>query len=309
MDSSSSKATSPTSSLSSSSENSSKKFPSKAEFLKTYRRQAFSLPDSIMHYMAMNPSSAEVYQKLIQSCKYFFVKNSILVLRVMYYKRNGWKTFINGKWKDIVLSNNPSKLWITNSLTVFFVNDNAVASSIIPKFFQCNVKKLILWDQILSYDQFMVLAPAVEYLEFIRVTVKYGDGTIVPLEKLFEQLSKAAVIDYRSSGSEMITSKTSKEVLKIPHFVTLDRFYLYEIPEVFDIESFYVHMKKNKHTNISLHFCNTISEGYKTRLEAIIDEIIAAKNREYKIPRIRFNGLGEEKWRKLNNLYRSQKNY
>uniref|UniRef100_A0AC34FGB0 Uncharacterized protein n=1 Tax=Panagrolaimus sp. ES5 TaxID=591445 RepID=A0AC34FGB0_9BILA len=148
-----------------------------------------------MHYMAMNPSSAEVYQKLIQSCKYFFVKNLILVLRVMYYKSNGWETFINGEWKDIDLSNISSKLWITDRFFVYPNNDNHIASPIVPKIYQCNAKKLILYDQILSYDEFMVLAPAVEHLDFIRVTVKYGDGSIVPFEKLVEQLPKAKKIE------------------------------------------------------------------------------------------------------------------
>uniref|UniRef100_A0AC34FL91 Uncharacterized protein n=1 Tax=Panagrolaimus sp. ES5 TaxID=591445 RepID=A0AC34FL91_9BILA len=104
----------------------------------------------------------------------------------------------------------------------------------------------------------------------------------------------------------MITSKTFKELLKIPRFATLDRFDLYAIPEVFDNESFYVHLKKNKHTKILLHFCATISEEYKARLEAIIDEIIEAKNREYKIPYITFEELDEEKERKLYSLYHQE---
>uniref|UniRef100_A0AC34FIE2 Uncharacterized protein n=1 Tax=Panagrolaimus sp. ES5 TaxID=591445 RepID=A0AC34FIE2_9BILA len=307
MDSSDSDATSSTSSVSSSTENSSLIFPSKAEFLKTYRRQAFSLPDSIMHYMAMNPSSTEVYQKLVQSCKYFFVKNPILVVSGLRYRSNGWETFSNGEWKDIDLSNISSKLWITDRFFVYPNNDNNIASSIVPKIYQCNVKKVVLWDQILSYDEFMVLAPAVEHLDFLRVSVKYVDCTIVPLEKLVEQLSKAKQIDYFfSSDTEMITSKTFKELLKIPHFATLDFFYLYEIPEVFDIESFYVHLKKNMRTKIILHFCDTMSEEYKIRLEAIIDEIIEAKNREYKIPYITFEELDEEKERKLYDLYHQE---
>uniref|UniRef100_A0AC34FG67 Uncharacterized protein n=1 Tax=Panagrolaimus sp. ES5 TaxID=591445 RepID=A0AC34FG67_9BILA len=104
----------------------------------------------------------------------------------------------------------------------------------------------------------------------------------------------------------MITSKTSKELSKIPHFATLDRFCLYAIPEVFDIESYYVNMKKNKHTKIGFHFCDTISDQYKTRLEAIIDEIIAAKNHQYKTPRIYLNGLDQEKKRKLYSLFLKQ---
>uniref|UniRef100_A0AC34FJM4 DUF38 domain-containing protein n=1 Tax=Panagrolaimus sp. ES5 TaxID=591445 RepID=A0AC34FJM4_9BILA len=306
MDSSDSESTNSTSSVSTLTENSSLIFPSKAEFLKTYRRQSFSLPDSIMHYIAMNPSSAEAYEKLVQSCKYFFVKNSILVLSSLNCFSNGCETLINGEWKDIDLINNPNKLWITDRFNVKFNNDNTSASSIIPKFFHCNVKNLIVWEQIISYDEFMVLTANVERLEFIRATVKYDDGTIVPFEKLVDQLPEAIKIHFFPSGTEMITSKTFKELLKIPRFATLDRLNLYEIPEVFDIASYYVHMKKNKHTKFLLYFCETISDEYKIRIEAIVDEIIDATNHKYKTPLIYFNGLDEEKWRKLHALCRQQ---
>uniref|UniRef100_A0AC34F2C5 Uncharacterized protein n=1 Tax=Panagrolaimus sp. ES5 TaxID=591445 RepID=A0AC34F2C5_9BILA len=300
MDSSDSESTSSTSSALSLTVNSSLIFPSKAEFLKTYLRQAFSLPDSIMHYMAMNPPSAEVYQKLIQSCKYFFVKNSILVLP-SYYEINGWGTMVNGELKDIDLSNNPSKLWITDTFNLI-KSDNTIASSIISKIYQCNVKNLQLHCQIITYDEFLILAPAVEHLSFAGVVVKYDDGTIVLFEKLVEQLPKVKKICLFLAGSEMITSKTIKELLKIPHFTTLDSFSLYTIPEVFDIESYYVHIKKNKCTKICLQFCYGISEEYKTRLEAIVDEIIGANNREYKTPYITFGGLNFAKILKLNAL-------
>uniref|UniRef100_A0AC34G8Q8 Uncharacterized protein n=1 Tax=Panagrolaimus sp. ES5 TaxID=591445 RepID=A0AC34G8Q8_9BILA len=66
--------------------------------------------------------------------------------------------------------------------------------------------------------------------------------------------------------------------VKNSHFATLDHFNLDKIPEVFDIESY-----------------DTEYEGYKARLEAIIDEISEATNREYKIPYISFKGLDEGK--------------
>uniref|UniRef100_A0AC34G922 Uncharacterized protein n=1 Tax=Panagrolaimus sp. ES5 TaxID=591445 RepID=A0AC34G922_9BILA len=253
-----------------------------------------------MHYMAMNPPSAEVYQKLIQSCKYFFVKNSILVLSGLYYENSRWEALINGEWKNIDLSNNPNKLWITDTFYVYAKSDITVVSPIISKFFKCNAKELILWEQILSYNEFMIIAPALEHFSLNLVTVKYDDGTIVPFEKLVEQLPNAKEIDCLfSSDTEMITFKTSKELLKIPHFATLDLFHLSIIPEVFDIESFYVHIKKNKRTNIWLSYCDINSKEYKARLEEIIDEIIEANNHEYKTPLILFNWLDQKKNKKL----------
>ena len=41
--------------------------------------QRFSLPRPIICYVSKNPSSAYAYQKLIQSCKYFYLQNPITV--------------------------------------------------------------------------------------------------------------------------------------------------------------------------------------------------------------------------------------
>uniref|UniRef100_A0AC34FH10 Uncharacterized protein n=1 Tax=Panagrolaimus sp. ES5 TaxID=591445 RepID=A0AC34FH10_9BILA len=307
MDLTDSQATTLTSNRERKTEDSSMIVPSKkARFMATYRHQSFSLPDSIMHYMAMNPKNAEVYQKLVKSCKYFFVKNPILVLSDLRYDSNGWETLMNNGWKDIVTNNISSKLWITDTFDVSpdLENENDIASSIIPKIYQCNVKELSLWDQIISYDEFMVLASAVEDLNFDEGTVKYDDGTVVPLEKLVEKLLNVKQIESSlPSDPSALTFSTFKELLKIPHFVTLDEFRIWNMPETFDVETFYTYMKKNKHTKILLHFHHTVSEDYQTRLEAIVDEIIEVKNHEYKIPFICFDGLDQEKDEKLKTLY------
>uniref|UniRef100_A0AC34FGT1 Uncharacterized protein n=1 Tax=Panagrolaimus sp. ES5 TaxID=591445 RepID=A0AC34FGT1_9BILA len=306
MDLTDSQATTLTSNRERKTEDSSMIVPSKkARFMATYRRQSFSLPDSIMHYMAMNPKNAEVYQKLVKSYKYFFVNNPILVLSDLHYIFDGWKTKkINGDWKGIDIKNSSCKLWITDSVVVFSVNDNTVASSFISQIYQCSVKYLTLWYQITSYDEFSVLASAFENLEFIEVTVKYDDGAVVPFEKLVEQLRNVKKIEfYLPSGPSAITFSTFKELLKIPHFATLDLLGLWNIPETFDVETFYTNMNKNKHTKIDLDFRNTISDQYKTRLETIIDEIIDTENHEYKIPFISFDGLDEEKQHKMETLY------
>uniref|UniRef100_A0AC34G6X7 Uncharacterized protein n=1 Tax=Panagrolaimus sp. ES5 TaxID=591445 RepID=A0AC34G6X7_9BILA len=263
------------------------KFPTRTQFLKTYLRQSFSLPDSIMHYMAQNPPSPEVYEKLVKCCKYFFIKNQIIILSNTAYYNNEWRIYGNtGERINIDLSNISIKYWITGYLSVRRTNDNTIASSLISKIYKCNVRHLSLINQICSFDEFMVLASSnVEALRLFRVTVKYGDGTEVHLEKIVEQLPKVKSIDiYCPPNTSMITSKTMQELCKIPHFAKLDYFTLMDIPEAFNLESFSSYMKKNKITCVDLGFCDSISDGYKGRLEALVDEIIEADNREYKSP-------------------------
>uniref|UniRef100_A0A914PQX2 Uncharacterized protein n=1 Tax=Panagrolaimus davidi TaxID=227884 RepID=A0A914PQX2_9BILA len=100
-----------------------------------------------------------------------------------------------------------------------------------------------------------------------------------------------------------ITTKTMKELLKIPNFLKLDVFCMNRILENFDIETFYNYMKKNKTTFVWLKFVDPMSEEYKNRLENIIDEIIATKKFDYKPPYIYFPGLDGEKYETLQKLY------
>uniref|UniRef100_A0AC34G6E1 Uncharacterized protein n=1 Tax=Panagrolaimus sp. ES5 TaxID=591445 RepID=A0AC34G6E1_9BILA len=94
-----------------------------------------------------------------------------------------------------------------------------------------------------------------------------------------------------------------KELCQIPHFATLDDFSLKKIPEAFNLESF----SKKQCSDIELGFCDSISEAYKVQLESVVDEVIAAENREYKVPRIAFPGRDEEKWHILYDLHYNRK--
>uniref|UniRef100_A0AC34GRT7 Uncharacterized protein n=1 Tax=Panagrolaimus sp. ES5 TaxID=591445 RepID=A0AC34GRT7_9BILA len=293
----------------------------KARFYSSYRRQNFSLPDSIMFYIAKNPSSVNVYQKLIKSCKYFFVRNPIIVLSELCNDYEGWQTSIQNvssreggrimypfvSIQNIDINNTCAKFWITDGFKVdgSYVKNNRIMSSIIPKIYRCDAERLYLSNQIVFLDELMFLGLNVgDDLNLDSVIVKNEDDTVVALEKLVELFPQASGITYKSpAGISTVTSKTFKALLEIPHFLTYYKFNLNEIPEDFDIEIFYVYMKKNKYTRVSLSFSDTLSEAYKDRLEAIIDEIIESKNHGYKVPLITFHGLHDQKDKKIRNLF------
>ena len=51
----------------------------KNELFEKVASQRFSLPRPIICYVSKNPSFASAYQKLIQSCKYFYLQNPVTV--------------------------------------------------------------------------------------------------------------------------------------------------------------------------------------------------------------------------------------
>uniref|UniRef100_A0AC34FWV2 Uncharacterized protein n=1 Tax=Panagrolaimus sp. ES5 TaxID=591445 RepID=A0AC34FWV2_9BILA len=198
------------------------------------------------------------------------------------YDDDKWKTYRLGIYKKIDVNNTTAKFWITDDFSVYTnIKNNDAVSTLIHKIYQCNANFLTLQDQVLSYGDLAFLGSNAKSLTFNRVTIVHENGTIVTFEKVVESFPKVQVINFFYTKTS-ITFQTFTELLKIPQFLTLDYFILSHIPEDFDIESFYVYMKTNKLTKIDLSFSEALSEAYKNRLETIIDEIIEAKDHDYK---------------------------
>uniref|UniRef100_A0A914QGT2 Uncharacterized protein n=1 Tax=Panagrolaimus davidi TaxID=227884 RepID=A0A914QGT2_9BILA len=162
---------------------------------------------------------------------------------------------------------------------------------------------LYLSDQTISYNDFVFVSSNVETIGLSRVVVKNEDVTIVPLEKLVKALPKindVHLTDDRLSSS--ITLNTVKELLTIPHFSKISKISLHEIPETFDVETYFAFIKKIKQIKFGLLFQLSISDAYKTRLEAIFDEILQTENHDYKVPFIHFWGCDQKKCRILGSL-------
>uniref|UniRef100_A0A914PY52 Uncharacterized protein n=1 Tax=Panagrolaimus davidi TaxID=227884 RepID=A0A914PY52_9BILA len=166
----------------------------KAIFDFNRQHQNWSLPDPIIYYIAKNPSTSKVYQKLIQSCKYFFEKNPILVLDDLIYihEKKRWSTSHGNKLID--MKNISCKFWITEFISTNYCCNENIISSIIPKIYKCDAKMLCLDNQIFSYNDFAFLVPNAEDINFKAVTVMNENGSIVPFEKFFEAIPKIKYI-------------------------------------------------------------------------------------------------------------------
>uniref|UniRef100_A0A914PQA6 Uncharacterized protein n=1 Tax=Panagrolaimus davidi TaxID=227884 RepID=A0A914PQA6_9BILA len=198
-----------------------KYYSNNAPFRSTYHRQAFYFRDTLIRYITNNPASSKSYQKMIQSCKHFFIKNSIVIVPELYFvQKEGWYTQVPSKdrpnGRSVYLNEITSKIWNTDSMDVW--------------------------------------------------------GTV-------------------------------EELLEIPHFLSLDEFRIWRIPEIFDIISFYGHIKKNKKTWIDLNFFRQISDEYKTRIQTIVDEILETEDRVYKIPSIYFSEITHSSRERMYALY------
>uniref|UniRef100_A0A914R035 Uncharacterized protein n=1 Tax=Panagrolaimus davidi TaxID=227884 RepID=A0A914R035_9BILA len=128
------------------------------------KRQYFAFPKFMMDYILKNPKSWKLWKKLIQSCKWFFDKNPIVVISCLhsdnFYKINGFSTCSTQHCSDIhdrpiKLINAPFKLWITELLDI--VDGGIIAKRLIPHIYNCDAEDMQLFNQLLTVDEFAFL--------------------------------------------------------------------------------------------------------------------------------------------------------
>uniref|UniRef100_A0A914QNE3 Uncharacterized protein n=1 Tax=Panagrolaimus davidi TaxID=227884 RepID=A0A914QNE3_9BILA len=175
-----------------------------------------------------------------------------------------------------------------------------------PQIYQCDATSIIIENQMFSFNDFMVIASKCEILRLSNVVIMNNDEIIpeteedqfyfeaaISLETLFKALPNVKTFTYNlpKNSLNIIITKTAEELLKIPHFLSLDLFKISQIPEIFDIEGFYGHIKENKKTKIELDFSRHLSFRYKFRLRTIVAEILETESRDYKLPWIYFSRI------------------
>ena len=213
-------------------------------------KQQFSLPEASVFYMAKNPPSPEVYEKLIRCCKYFWLKNPVITLNYLgrFYDEKYWVTHkINGfpELKKLKIESFKEKLWINWKLTVYNDLNQFLASSLIPRVYRCDLKELMLAHLILSFDEFQKFTSSgtLESLDLHDTIVKNDDRTVVTIEKFIEILSNLEAFVYGNipgdEGFQAITSETAAHLIEIPHFPKIKYFVIRNIQESFDFEVFF----------------------------------------------------------------------
>uniref|UniRef100_A0A914P863 Uncharacterized protein n=1 Tax=Panagrolaimus davidi TaxID=227884 RepID=A0A914P863_9BILA len=154
-----------------------------------------------MYYMAMNPSNSKFNHKLIQSCKYFFERNPILVVRKMEeisicsnedctaYSYDDAPCCVKIDIKKI-----KSKFWLTQKLMADYLrmdeSPNITFTSLLcPKLFRCEIDDLRICDKIVLFEDFKYLASFATYVTLSNVKMIHRNGKVVMLEKILEAIT------------------------------------------------------------------------------------------------------------------------
>uniref|UniRef100_A0A914QM75 Uncharacterized protein n=1 Tax=Panagrolaimus davidi TaxID=227884 RepID=A0A914QM75_9BILA len=271
------------------------------------RKQNFSIPENIIYYAAMNPSTPKVYNKMIQCCKYFFEINSILVGKFEESKlcSNDESECLDNFEQccvEIDISKITSKLWLINKLC----DDDEThipnfTGLICSKLYQCDINLLALEHQNVLFDNFKILVSSVKTIVFEDLTITDSNGSVVMLESIFEALPNVKNFIYTFGHDfTMVTHATIKNMMKLEYFESLHIFGLSELPEIFEVKDLFDLIMNYKDTKIVLEFCDEISDEYKDQLDVLIDIVI-----ESEIPNviIEYDGQVEEKLEILEDRY------
>uniref|UniRef100_A0AC34F9W4 DUF38 domain-containing protein n=1 Tax=Panagrolaimus sp. ES5 TaxID=591445 RepID=A0AC34F9W4_9BILA len=251
-------------------------------------KQSFSLPESVMYYMAMNPSTPEVYNKLIQCCKYFFEKNPILVAARMrddtticsdkycskFFRDDDKKCCVN-----LDITKTSSKLWLTHEL---HLHGNDDASTFIPllthKLFRYEIQNLTVNKKIITIDVFKFLASSPKSIRVYASKIIDSAGNTVMLETLLENMYNVKYFTYAFlNESSMINASTLSTITKQKNFGQLLSFKMFFIPEVFSVEDLSAFLNAHKTLEILFDFDRNISEDYANQLDGLVDAVIESE--------------------------------
>ena len=148
--------------------------------------QRFSLPSWIIYYMAKNPTTPDVYEKLVRSCKYWYPKNPVIVVDSIIFREDGFsieKSEEGIRFGFLSLTQISCKFWI-HSLTVFtlikwrteFLRDK------IFRIKNLNVYSAgVVLEQILRPDT----AESVKNVCFSLAAPRHANGILMSLGKIF----------------------------------------------------------------------------------------------------------------------------
>uniref|UniRef100_A0A914P346 Uncharacterized protein n=1 Tax=Panagrolaimus davidi TaxID=227884 RepID=A0A914P346_9BILA len=267
------------------------------------KKQDWGYLESLIHYIAKYPSSAKVYQKMIQSCKYFFEKNPVLVASQLQAHEENVKCDIclneadecnKGKCcvkNDIAKAS--SKIWLCDELGISDDAENFIPV-LCSKLYRCEINHLKIWNKVIMFDDFQIFTSSAKEIMLSKNSVTYNDGKPVMLDKILECFHSVTEFDFTFDDYDvsMVNVSTMKNIMKLKNLGKMEGFGLYNLPESLSIEDISAFFKKFEHVNIVLRFNKNISVDYKNHLDALIDEIIesGAPNRY-----IGYDGQDEEK--------------
>uniref|UniRef100_A0A914QSZ2 Uncharacterized protein n=1 Tax=Panagrolaimus davidi TaxID=227884 RepID=A0A914QSZ2_9BILA len=258
------------------------------------KRQYFAFPKFMMDYIRKNPNSWKLWKKLIQSCKWFFDKNPIVVISCLHYCRiNGFSTCLTAQCtavhdRRIKFTIAPFKLWITGLLEIVSTKSGAAAKCS-NRVYKC--ESMFLMFQLLTVDEFEFLTHDLSHLELFGTRILDKSKKLVSFENILERLPQLESITYNfMEDGRDVTPDTVKKIAKMEYGSKLHRIYLPDIPPTFDFDAFSNFMLENKQISFELEFHDrSTTEEYMIKVKAFAEKLKTENCDNHRRPEIFYN--------------------
>uniref|UniRef100_A0A914QCR4 DUF38 domain-containing protein n=1 Tax=Panagrolaimus davidi TaxID=227884 RepID=A0A914QCR4_9BILA len=130
-------------------------------------------------------------------------------------------------------------------------------SVMIPKLYRCDIQKLYIVKQILTFDEYQLLTSdnIIEHLKLEDVYINNPDGTLITADKFFENLQNVKKFDMSLPyGGQMFFADTTKKLVdNVSVLKNLSELELGFLPDIFDNPrkikldiAFYTHSNETK---------------------------------------------------------------
>uniref|UniRef100_A0AC34FSN6 DUF38 domain-containing protein n=1 Tax=Panagrolaimus sp. ES5 TaxID=591445 RepID=A0AC34FSN6_9BILA len=235
--------------------------------------------------MAKNPKNASVYQKLIQTCKYFFALNPIIVAPVLVCVKKEWfacERFecFGELYKYCKINDIPTKfkIWLSRSIDTNF-EDVSRLSPLIPRIYRSDAIEITLlycesspigffYDapvqkvkKFITFHDFLFFAANAERIVLDNRSIKYENGDTVLFETIIKSLPKLKWLYYESDDGKDITSNSAFNLME--DFKGFSYLNLNGFTEKLDVETIFDFIIKNKHIEFNLHYHPDLSFPFK----------------------------------------------
>jgi hypothetical protein len=269
------------------------------------------LPPSLLSYLKTN-ASPKLLLKLMQTSKFFrFTEFPYKVISDLKFDGRLWtyrplgldKPYQNFEENDV----GDKKLWITTRIYFSCGYPNFV-HELISEIAACDVQYLTLQNQVISLDDFNILTSfgKIQSLGLLQSVVKYEDGRIVPIEEILTACKDHLLRFYFSFSDETLLNfsfETTRNIMNVINTEVLKSFTLCEIPEAFDIKTFFNDfMQKHPSIDYALLFKNGITNDLQKMLQGYVELIIKNRYNGHRPPFLQFPNQTEESTNTLKKL-------
>jgi hypothetical protein len=243
---------------------------------------ASSFPTDVLKYIKKNATPGQAL-KFMHVCKYFcyqkfpFYPVKYVIGNYSRFEFPGWLLRSipenNLQYFDKI-KNVPPNLWVTEWLEIF--NETRVIYDLMPKIAYCECSSLILKNQILRFDDYVMLTKAgkVDNLYFCNTHIKFDNGKIVPFERLLETLKNVTTIKFENNSAPSIVNFDNflRFVPSTLKFITLC-----DPPANFNYSTFFHFIGINTKINYEIELSTPQSLNTLIQLQKYVNKLMNSK--------------------------------